>query len=263
MENQILKSQFPKKVNMKKIICGDCFEIMKNIEDNSVDMILSDLPYNITSCSWDVEISLTELFYEYNRIIKNDCAICLTSIQPFTTYLINSNLKNYKYSWIWIKNQGIDPFLSKIRPMNNYEEILVFSKSKTSPRYFPQMTVGKEYKITRDKKDRYHEITDTYMKETTTINDGYRVPTRTLYFNIERGLHPTQKPVELFKYLIKTYTIENDLVLDSFAGSCTTAIAALETNRNFLCIEKDQNYCKIGESRMLNFEQNVHFDLFK
>ena len=155
-----------------------------------------------TACTWDTIIPFKELWQQYERIIKENGAIVLTASQPFTSTLIVSNIKLFKYCWIWKKPQGVDPFMSKIRPLNNYEDIVVFCKSKT--KYYPQLIEGKPYKITRDKKPRDYQITNTVMKQTETINDGFRLPTRILEFKQEKGLHPTQKPVALFEYLIKT-----------------------------------------------------------
>ena len=231
----------------------DCFNVFPSIEDKSIDMILCDLPYGTTACKWDTPLPLDELWLEYKRVIKDNGAIVLTASQPFTTRLISSNYEMFKYCWIWEKPQGVDPFLTKIRPLNNYEDIIIFSKNST--KYNPQMENGKPYIITRDKTPRDYEITNTTMKETTTINDGYRYPTRIIKFKQERGMHPTQKPVKLFEYLIKTYTNEGDLVLDNCAGSGTTGVACQNLNRNCILIEKEPEYCEIIRDRMASVEE--------
>jgi len=242
-----------------KLLKGDCLELMKDIPDKSIDAIICDLPYGTTACKWDSIIPLNKLWEQYKRIIKPNGAIVLTACQPFTTKLINSNIEMFKYCWIWQKPQGVDPFMAKKRPLNNYEDICVFYKKQ--PTYNPQFTEGKPYKVERDKTPRNYEITDTVMKPTTTVNDGFRYPTRILQFNQERGYHPTQKPVALFEYLIKTYTNEGELVLDNAMGSGTTGIACLNTNRRFIGIEKDDKYFDIASNRIknhINNETNRH-----
>ena len=230
-----------------KIYQGDCLELMKQIEDKSIDLILCDLPYGTTACKWDTIIPFEPLWEQYKKIIKDNGAIVLTASQPFTSALVMSNIKMFKYEWVWIKPQGVDPFMAKIRPLNNTEDILVFG-NKTN--YFPQRQVGKPYHIIRDKNPRIKETNNAVMKQTETTNNGDRLPTRTLYFKQEKGLHPTQKPVALFEYLIKTYTNEGDLVLDNCIGSGTTAIACIRTNRKYIGIEIDLDYCKIAEERI-------------
>jgi site-specific DNA-methyltransferase (adenine-specific) len=234
-------------MKLNKIYQGDCLEVMKQIEDKSIDMILADLPYGTTACKWDTIIPFEPLWEQYKRVIKDNGAIVLTASQPFTTKLIMSNLSWFKYNWVWEKPQGVDPFMSKYRPLNNVEDVIVFYKNQ--PAYNPQLERGKPYKITRDKKERDYEVTNAVMRETTTVNEGTRLPKRIIKINQERGMHPTQKPVALFEYLIKTYTNEGDLVLDNTAGSGTTGVACKNTNRNFILIEQDENYCKIASER--------------
>ena len=159
-----------------------------------------------------------------------------------------SNLSWFKYNWVWEKPQGVDPFMSKYRPLNNVEDVIVFYKNQ--PAYNPQLERGKPYKITRDKKERDYEVTNAVMRETTTVNEGTRLPKRIIKINQERGMHPTQKPVALFEYLIKTYTNEGDLVLDNCMGSGTTGVACKNLNRNFIGIELDPEYFKIAEKRI-------------
>ena len=237
-------------IERNSIIKGDCLEVMKGIKDKSIDMILCDLPYGTTACKWDEIISFEPLWEQYKRVIKDNGAIVLFASQPFTSKLIMSNINMFKYELIWEKPQGVDPFMSKIRPLNNIEEIIIFSKKKES--YYPQKTIGKPYHIVRDKKQRLEQTKNTVMKETETINLGDRLPKRILKFNQERGLHPTQKPTALLEYLIKTYTLEGELVLDNTAGSMSTAIASINTNRDFIMIEKDDKYFEIGAERIKN-----------
>jgi len=232
---------------MGEIIQGDCLIEMQNIPDKSIDMILCDLPYGTTACKWDTIIPFEPLWEQYNRIIKDNGAIVLTASQPFTTRLISSNFNKFKYCLIWQKPQGVDPFMAKYRPLNNYEDICIFGNAKV---YNPQKVSGKPYHVVRDKKPRVKETNDVIMKQTETINNGDRLPTRILQFKQEKGFHPTQKPVALFEYLIKTYTNEGDLILDNCAGSFTTAIAAENTKRNWICIEQLEEYCEIGKKRI-------------
>lgn len=228
---------------------GDCLERMKEIPSGSVDMILTDPPYGTTACKWDSIIPLEPMWEQLKRIIKPNGAIVMTASQPFTSVLIVSNLKQYKYNWVYRKPQGVDPFMAKIRPLNDIEDIVVFGgKGKTI--YNPQFEIGKPYTITRDKKTRLNQIVNAEFKETTTVNSGSRLPKRVLDFKQERGLHPTQKPVVLMEYLIKTYTNEGDMVLDFTMGSGSTGVAARNLGRKFIGIELDQGYFKIAKERI-------------
>ena len=231
---------------------GDCLEVMKEIPDGVIDMLLVDLPYGTTSCSWDSVIPFDKLWEQYNRICKENAAMVFTASQPFTTALIASNIDNFKYNWVWVKPQGVDPFMAKKRPLNNIEDVLIFCNGRVP--YNPQLEKGKAYSITRDKKPRIKETNNGIMTETTTINEGTRLPKRTLEFKQQKGIHPTQKPVELFEYLIRTYTNEGDLVLDNTAGSGTTAIAAENTGRKWVCIEQSEKYATKAVERIWNHE---------
>lgn len=221
---------------------------MKDIPDKSIDMILCDLPYGTTACKWDTIIPFEPLWEQYKRLIKDNGAIVLTASQPFTTSLIASNMDMFKYEWIWVKPQGVDPFMAKIRPLNNIEYVLVFCKG--SPIYNPQYVKGEAYHIIRDKTPRVKETNGTTMKQTETMNWGQRLPIRTICFDQEKGEHPTQKPVALFEYLIATYTNEGEIVLDNCIGSGTTAIAAHNTGRKFIGIEKESRYVEIAKKRL-------------
>lgn len=226
---------------------GDCLSLMDNVSDKSIDMILCDLPYGTTACAWDTIIPF-ELFWEqYKRIIKDNGAIVLTASQPFTSKLVMSNLAWFKYCWIWEKPQGTDFFAASKRPMNNYEDIAVFYLNQ--PTWNPIFKRGKPYTVTRDKYNRNHELTDTMLNKSTTKNKGIRHPKRIIQFKQEKELHPTQKPVSLFVYLIETYTNQGETVLNNCFGSGTTAIATYRTNRKFIGIEKEKKYFDIAIDR--------------
>nr|CAH2570333.1 methyl transferase [uncultured archaeal virus] len=238
-----------------KLFEGDCLEIMPlEIEDKSIDMILCDLPYGTTACKWDTPLPLDELWVEYKRVIRDNGAIILTASQPFTTTLIYSNIEMFRYEWIWEKEQGTGFLNANRRPLKKHENILIFSKHQTL--YNPQM-IGTEIRTIKRNPDK---ITDVYvadmpLPQISTYNSKY--PTSIIKFNCQRGLHPTQKPVALFEYLIKTYTNEGDLVLDNCAGSGTTGVACEITNRNSILIEKEPEYCDIIRNRLseINLEQ--------
>jgi site-specific DNA-methyltransferase (adenine-specific) len=199
-------------------------------------------------CEYFDKNSKEGMWQKLNKLIKPNGAIVLFGSEPFSSALRMSNIKNYKYDWIWKKPQGVDPFMAKIRPLNNIENISIFCSKKTQ--YNPQKTKGKPYKITRDKTHRVKETNGTIMKQTTTINSGERLPTRVLEFKQEKGFHPTQKPVALMEYLIKTYTNEGDLVLDFAMGSGTTGVACMNLNRKFIGIELNEKYFNIALQRI-------------
>ena len=217
---------------------------MKRIEDKSIDMILCDLPYGTTQCKWDSVIPFKPLWEQYERIIKDNGAIVLTASQPFTTTLIDSNIKHFRYSWTWEKEQGVNFLMAKKQPLKVHEDICVFSKKQTI--YNPQMTEGKPY---ISGKGDSGEVTGR-VKKVQTKNKGTRYPRSVIQFKRETGLHPTQKPVALFEYLIKTYTNENEVVLDNCMGSGTTAIACLNTNRNYIGFELDKTYFEVANERV-------------
>ncbi len=226
------------------IINGDCLIEMKNIKDKSIDLIICDLPYGTTSCAWDNIIPFNELWNNYERIIKDNGAIVLTASQPFTSKLVMSNIKLFRYEWIWIKNKGGNFANANKMPIKEHENILVFYKKL--PTYNPikqeRSSSGKE----RVKKIiNPSTISDNYggfVLKHGKIYEELRMPSSHQKFNCQVGLHPTQKPVELIEYFIKTYSNENDLVLDNCMGSGTTAIACENTNRKFIGIELDTDY---------------------
>ena len=237
---------------------GDCLDIMEQIPNKSVDMILCDLPYGTTACKWDIVIPFDELWERYNRIIKDNGAICLFGSEPFSSKLRMSNLSCYKYDWIWRKPRGTGHLNAKKQPLRDVENISVFYKKQCV--YNPQFTKGEPYSALKGgKTSRVSESgTTTYGKfmngaEYRNDNDGFRYPKQVIEFGVvERGtVHPTQKPVELLEYLIKTYTNENDIVLDNCMGSGSTGVAAKNLNRDFIGIELDENYFEIAKSRIL------------
>ena len=234
---------------LNTVVCGDCLEVMPEIPDKSIDMILCDLPYGTTACSWDTIIPFEPLWEQYKRIIKDNGAIVLTASQPFTSALVMSNPDMFKYDWIWYKALGSGFLNANKMPMRNHESILVFYKKP--PTYNPQKTTGKM----RMKGSVKGSGTENYGKHhgQTSINDSYFPQSVIDITNGDRtkeNEHPTQKPVELFAYLIKTYTNEGDLVLDNCAGSGTTGVASKILNRNFILIEKEEKYCEIASQRL-------------
>ena len=247
---------------MKTNVCyqGDCLEVMKVIEDKSIDMILCDLPYGTTACKWDTIIPFEPLWEQYKRIIKDNGAIVLTASQPFTSALVMSNTNMFRYEWIWHKNFSGGFILAKKQPMKYHENILVFYKNQST--YNPQF---EEYADSVKKRFKEGDTSPIGMTKNNVSN--IKCVKRVISFkkgkypstvqkikgvgnaNSEH-LHPTQKPVALFEYLIKTYTNEGDLVLDNCAGSGTTGVACKNTNRNFILIEQDEKYCDIIKERV-------------
>lgn len=240
-----------------ELMLGDCLDKMRAIPAGSVDMVLADPPYGTTACKWDAVIDLGAMWAELKRIIKPNGAIVMTASQPFTTTLIASNIKQFKYCWVWEKPQGVDPFMAKVRPLNNVEDIVVFAQGKAP--YNPQMDAGQPYRTVRDKAPRTHELTGQVMKRTETVNEGVRLPKRVLKFGRETGHHPTQKPVALMEYLIRTYTKEGETVLDFTMGSGTCGVACVNTGRNFIGIELDPDYFAIAERRIQEAQTVVAF----
>jgi len=226
---------------------GECLEVMKTIEDNSIDAVICDLPYGTTQCKWDNIIPFKELWNEYNRIVKINGAIVLFGSEPFSSFLRTSNIKSYKYDWIWKKPKGTGHLNAKRMPMNDLETISVFYIKQFC--YNPQFTEGKPYKSKSGKSS-----FDGYGKDNRKGNDnnGKRYPKRLLEFNVvERNtLHPTQKPLLLMEYLIRTSTKENDTILDNTMGSGTTMLACKNLNRNGIGIEMDENYFNIAIERV-------------
>ena len=236
-------------LEINKIYNEDCIIGMKEIEDKSIDMILCDLPYGTTSCKWDIIIPFESLWKQYERIIKDNGAIVLTASQPFTSELIHSNINLFRYEIIWEKEQATKFMFLKNQIGKIHENILVFYKKQ--PTYNPQMIqVNKPSHSGTKNKVESHNLNGGEPKREGATD---RYPTSIIKFNRDRTkLHPTQKPVELCEYLIKTYANEGETVLDNCMGSGTTAIACINTNRNYIGFELDENYHKIANERILN-----------
>ena len=239
------------------MIHGDCLEKMKYIPDKSIDMILCDLPYGTTSCKWDVVIPFEPLWEQYKRIIKDRGAIVLFGSEPFSSYLRMSNIKQFKYDWIWDKSKPTGFINAKNAPLKKHENISIFSKGMTANCnsnnmiYKPQgVIVSKKLK-----KSKYNE-NDILGLRPSRNNEGYiqdfsNYPKSILRFNSEtKTKHPTQKPVALLEYMIKTYTLEGETVLDNCMGSGSTGVACINTKRNFIGIEKDDKYFEIAKKRI-------------
>lgn len=255
---KIQQIRFIMVLDINKIHLGECLELMKEIPDQSINMILCDLPYGTSQNKWDIPINLDDLWEQYRRIVKKNAAIVLTAIQPFASQLVVSNFKWFKYDLIWKKNKSSGFLNANKMPLRQHESILVFYQKM--PTYNPQKTFG-------------HKPVNSFTKNKTSTNYGKiklglkgggqtdRHPTSVLEIPVlnndsKERIHPTQKPVELFEWLIKTYTNENELVLDNCAGSMTTAVACNNTKRNWICIENDPVFCEAGLRRLEN--QNGH-----
>ena len=234
---------------------GDCLELMKDIPDGSIDAIVCDLPYGTTACKWDTIIPFEPLWEQYRRIIKNNGAIVLTASQPFTSALVMSNTKMFKYTWTWVKNKKTGFLNAKKQPLRQVEDVVVFYSKQ--PTYIPQKTQGHKPVNSYTK----HTSDGTTMGKTKVgITGGGqtdRYPSNVLTIPVVNNdnsngdkFHPTQKPVELFEYLIKTYTNEGDLVLDNCMGSGTTGVACKNLNRSFIGIEMDDKYFEIAKKRI-------------
>ena len=243
-------------LELNKIYLGDCLDLMPQIQDQSIDMVLCDLPYGTTKNNWDSIIPLDKLWAQYERIIKPAGAIVLFSQQPFTSMLVMSNPKMFKYEWIWEKENGTGFLNANHAPLKIHENILVFGKGATSPTkksismtYNPQKTKGKPYTAVQG----YSGSNYSPTVGNVTISDGMRYPTDIIKFNRDKEkYHSTQKPVDLCRYLIRTYTNENDVVLDNTIGSGSTIVAAIRENRKYIGIEKDEHYFDIAKQRIKN-----------
>lgn len=244
-----------------ELLNGDCLELMKDIPDKGIDMVLCDLPYGITQCEWDICIPFEPLWEEYNRIIKSNGAICLFGSEPFSSYLRISNIKMYKYDWIWEKGRPTCFHHAKNMPMKKHENICVFSKGLIKHKgqakrmiYNPQgiELYGKEENGASSRGDRdfygHRFCRPSHHKY---IRQYKNYPTSILNFkDAENTVHPTQKPVALLEYLIKTYTNEGEIVLDNCMGSGSTGVACINTGRKFIGIELDEKYFEIAKQRI-------------
>lgn len=250
---------------LNKIYCMDCLEGLKKIPDNSVDLILCDLPYGITKNEWDSEIHLDKLWIEYERIIKNNGAIVLTATQPFASKLVMSNINLFKYEWIWNKHRPSNIFLAKKQPMRNHEQVLVFYKNQPTYNYIPRKkNTRKMFSNKQQVKQAINPRTtssfgDTHLQFNDNSNEyGYPmtiIDELPMENNLntpkeELGLHPTQKPKNLFRYFVQTYTNPNDIVLDNCMGSGTTAVACKQLGRKFIGFEINPEYVKIANKRL-------------
>lgn len=236
---------------------GDCLEIMKEIPDKSIDMILCDLPYGITQNKWDSLIPLDELWVEYIRIIKDNGAIVLTSHGIFTAMLICSNPSMFKYKWVWEKSKSTNFLNAKKQPLRKHEDVCVFYKKQ--PVYNPQMADGKPY----DKGTRKNQLSGSYgeFQPVHVKSNGQRYPSDIIYFKTAESegdvIHPTQKPIELARYLIRTYTNTGDIVLDNASGSGSFLVGALLEGRNFIGIEKNKNVTLFKKSSINYIEASI------
>ena len=241
---------------------GDCLELMKEIPDTSIDMILCDLPYQETGNKWDKFVNLEQLFNEYRRIIKDDGCIALNGTFKFGTHLMNIAPDLYKYEWVWEKDNGTNAPNVNLQPFRVHEYIFIFGKGRVTNgnripmKYYPQKTKGKPYK---QKSGRMSENWKGGLNNIITDNkDGLRHPKTIQKFNRDRGYHPTQKPVALLEYLIKTYTNEGDTVLDNCMGSGSTGVACINTNRDFIGYELNEEYFNIAQNRLREAWKEKH-----
>lgn len=235
-----------------QLLLGDCLDILPTLPPKSVDMVLADLPYGTTACKWDSIIPLGQLWPEIDRVCKLNAAMVFTTAQPFTTTLAASNMKNFRYEWIWEKPQGTNPLNAKIMPLKSHENILVFYRKK--PLYVPQMWKSTPYTGFSSDVKALGEVYGSDTKSRHRDNpEGLRYPKTVLRYAQERhGHHPTQKPVPLMEYLISTYTNVGDIVLDPTMGSGTTGVAAKNLKRNFIGIESDVEYFRTAKERIDN-----------
>ena len=250
-------------VSGSTFVNADCFDVFPFIADKSVDAIIADLPYGTTACKWDSILPLDKLWAEYKRVLKDDGCIILTASQPFTSALVMSNPKMFKYEWIWKKTRYSGNLNATRMPLKAHESVLIFAKGKT--KYFPIKTEAPEHLI-----DKRKTINPSIVKDGGAYNgskgfvnirkkdDGTRYPISVQEFKNpnNNSLHPTQKPIELMEYLVKTYTNEGDMVLDNTMGSGTCGLAAIKNNRRFIGIEKEKNYYDIALKRIHEYLGN-------
>lgn len=256
-------------LELNKIYNMDCLEGMKLIEDKSVDMILCDLPYGATCLRWDKILNMEKLWIEYKRIIKHNGAIVLFGLQPFTSMLIVSNIEMYRYSWAWKKNGATGHLNANYKPLQITEDINIFSfgtigsLSKNPITYYPQGIT----EINKDKKNNpksnwrknkgYDSMNNQLNSDKPFVQKHTGYPTNILEFKRDKKtIHPTQKPVDLLEYLVKTYTLKGELVLDNCMGSGSTAIACINTDRKYIGFELDENYCNISNKRIQEYVKN-------
>lgn len=237
------------------LLQGDCLELLKSIPDSSLDMVLCDPPYGTTQCKWDSIIPLEEMWKEIKRVMKHSGAVVLFGSQPFTSLLITSNLKQFKYNWVWEKSHAANFMVAKYKPLIKHEDVLVFCFGKIKT-YNPQMVTGKPVmkRIGEPESERKKDsIYGSKPKVLSNVLSDQYYPSSVQKFSsgaMSKRIHPTQKPVALMEYLIKTYTKEDEIVLDFTMGSGTTGVACINTNRRFIGMEKDEGYFKVAEERI-------------
>ena len=247
-------------MNSPTLLCGDCLELMKRIPNGSIDMVLSDLPYGTTRCRWDTPINLQELWKQYRRVVKENGAIVLFSAQPFTTELISSNKAMYRYEWIWRKTQPSGFMNAKKMPLRTHENIEIFYRKP--PTYNPQMTHGHQRKTATAYGTRESDGSSCYGREERnyTYDSTDRYPVDVLQYSTgdkSKRLHPTQKPVDLLEYLVKTYTNPGETVLDNCMGAGSTGVACMNTGREFVGMELDPEYYQIAKERIEQHVENI------
>jgi site-specific DNA-methyltransferase (adenine-specific) len=231
-----------------RVILGDCLDILPRLPEGSIDMVLCDLPYGCTACSWDTRLPLDRLFAEYRRIVKENGAIVLTATQPFTTALINAAPDLFRYDLVWDKVAPVGFLNAKRMPLRRHESVLVFYRRL--PYYDPQFEKGLPYK---SKGGDFHAGVYRELRKKASVNEGRRYPTSVLAFPREMGArcrHPTQKPVALFEFLVRSYTRPGETVLDNCSGSGTTALACLRASRHYVCIEREASYHAVSLERL-------------
>lgn len=228
-----------------KLLQGDCLQLMDLIPDGSVDMVMCDLPYGTTQNKWDSVIPLSPLWRGYRRVCKPSAAIVLTASQPFTSVVVSSNLAEFKYDWVWQKEAGTGLLNAKKQPLRDHESLLVFYGSQCT--YNPQFTKGRPYVCKKGGETSNYNLSGTVV----TVNEGTRCPKTVQFFQRDKDkVHPTQKPVALMEYLVRTYTNPDETVLDNTMGSGTTGVACARTGRNFIGIEQDPDYFRIASQRI-------------
>lgn len=239
----------------------DCLTALEKVSDGSVDMLMVDLPYGTTACAWDFVIPMDKLWEQYYRICKKNAAMVFTASQPFTTTLISSNLKDFRYEWIWEKPQGTNPMNAKVMPLKSHENVLVFYREK--PTYNPQMWYSTPYGGFKSDTSKIGEVYGSAKSQHRDNPDGSRYPRTVQKFKQEKGFHPTQKPVEMMEYFIKTYTDKGQTVLDNTMGSGTTGVAALKLGRKFIGMEREEKYFEISKKRLEEVQEETKFFEFE
>ena len=245
-------------MDINTIIHGDCLEVMKTLPDNSIDLILTDPPYGTTACDWDKVPDLELMWKEINRICKPNAAKIMTSSQPFTTTLIQSNIQDFRYEWVWKKTQATGGLNANKMPLKIHENVCVFYSKL--PQYNPVFKDGMPYRINRKRTKESSPYGKTGMKDQfISENLGTRYPNSIIELENEYGDHPTQKPIELMKYFIRTYSTKGDLILDPFCGSGTTCTAAKQIGRNYIGIEITNKYYKLAYKRVNEAVEQLSF----